>query len=58
MKNFVSWGPCFPEELSCAHQENERIAIDSLFCAMGIYADYMSRIVGDQEQLLKKGQTE
>ncbi|MDD3170121.1 MAG: M20/M25/M40 family metallo-hydrolase [Eubacteriales bacterium] len=58
MKNFVSWGPCFPEELSCAHQENERIAIDSLFRAMGIYADYMCRIVTIQDQLLKKGQTE
>lgn len=52
MKNFVSWGPCFPEDLSCAHQENERIGIDSLFRAMGIYADYLYRIVTEKEYLL------
>ena len=53
MKNFVSWGPCFPEDLSCAHQENERIGIDSLFRAMGIYTDYLYRIVTEKECLLK-----
>jgi len=53
MKNIVTWGPCFPEELSCAHQENERISIDSLFRAMGIYTDYLYRIVTTKESLLK-----
>lgn len=53
MKNIVTWGPCFPEDLSCAHQENERIRIDSLFQAMGIYTDYMYRIVTTKESLLK-----
>lgn len=52
MKNFVSWGPCFPEDLSCAHQENERIGIDSLFQAMGIYTDYLYRVVTAKESLL------
>ena len=54
MKNIVTWGPCFPEDLSCAHQENERIGIKSLFRAMGIYADYMYRIVSTKESLLER----
>lgn len=49
MKDIVTWGPCFPEDLSCAHQENERIGLRSLFRAMGIYTDYMYRIVSDPE---------
>lgn len=53
MSNIVTWGPCFPEDLSCAHQENERIGIDSLFQAMGIYTDYLYRIVTTKESLLK-----
>jgi len=52
MDNFVSWGPCFPGEESCAHQENERIRIDSLFLAMGIYTDYLYRIVSEKDNLL------
>lgn len=52
MKNIVTWGPCFPEDLSCAHQENERIGLASLFRAMGIYADYMYRVVSEKESLL------
>lgn len=55
MKNIVTWGPCFPEDLSCAHQENERIGLDSLFRAMGIYTDYMYRIVSEKENLLDGG---
>ncbi len=54
MNNIVTWGPCFPEDLSCAHQENERIGIRSLFRAMGIYTDYMSRIVTERKSLLEK----
>ena len=53
MKNIVTWGPCFPEDLSCAHQENERIGLPSLFRAMGIYTDYMYRIVSEKESLLE-----
>jgi len=52
MENFVSWGPCLPGEPSLAHQENERVGIDSLFKAMGIYTDYMRRIVTKKERLL------
>ena len=52
MDHFVSWGPCFPEDLSCCHQENERISISSLFHAMGIYLDYLLRIAGEKENLL------
>jgi len=54
MKNIVSWGPCFPGELSCAHQENERIGLESLFRAMGIYTDYMYRIVSERRNLLNR----
>ena len=52
MNNIVTWGPCFPEDQSCAHQENERIPLDSLFRAMGIYTDYMYRIVSEKGSLL------
>ncbi len=54
MKNIVTWGPCFPEDLSCAHQENERIGLKSLFRAMGIYTDYMYRVVSVKESLLER----
>lgn len=54
MKNIVTWGPCFPEDLSCAHQENERIGLRSLFRAMGIYTDYMHRVVSDPESYLER----
>lgn len=54
MRNFVSWGPCFPEEPSCAHQENERIRISALFEAMGIYADYIYRIIMDERNLSER----
>lgn len=54
MKNIVTWGPCFPEDLSCAHQENERIGLQSLFRAMGIYTDYMYRIVSEPESLTER----
>lgn len=54
MKNIVTWGPCFPEDLSCAHQENERIGIKSLFRAMGIYTDYMHRVVSERESLIER----
>jgi succinyl-diaminopimelate desuccinylase len=52
MKNIVTWGPCFPEDQSCAHQENERIPLVSLFRAMGIYTDYMYHVVSEKESLI------
>jgi succinyl-diaminopimelate desuccinylase len=52
MENIVTWGPCFPEDQSCAHQENERIPLSSLFRAMGIYTDYMYRVVSEKDSLL------
>jgi len=54
MNHIVTWGPCFPEDLSCAHQENERIGIKSLFRAMGIYTDYMYRIASKTESLIER----
>lgn len=52
MQNIVTWGPCFPGDQSCAHQENERIPLASLFRAMGIYTDYMYRVVSEKDSLL------
>ena len=54
MKNIVTWGPCFPEDLSCAHKENEKIGLAALFRAMGIYTDYMYRVVSETESLIER----
>lgn len=51
MENFVSWGPSFPGDPPCAHQENERIPLKSLFLAMGIYMEFLSRAVSTKESL-------
>lgn len=51
MNNFVSWGPCFPEDLPCAHQENERISIKSLFRAMGIYLEFLLKAATMKDSL-------
>jgi succinyl-diaminopimelate desuccinylase len=54
MKNIVTWGPCFPEDLSCAHKENEKIGLAALFRAMGIYTDYMYRVVSETESFIER----
>ena len=41
MANCTSWGPIFPDGLSCAHMEDERISIDSLMLAGNIYMEYL-----------------
>lgn len=39
--NFVSWGPVFPEDLDCAHMENEQISEESFMLGTEIYAAYL-----------------
>jgi succinyl-diaminopimelate desuccinylase len=47
MKNFVSWGPEFPHEESGAHTENEKLSIDSMMTATGMYALFLASAVAD-----------
>lgn len=44
MKNFVSWGPVFPNESATAHTEDERISIDSILLATKLYASLICRM--------------
>lgn len=42
IENFVCWGPVFPEEPSCAHEENERISILKMLEATKLYAMFLA----------------
>jgi succinyl-diaminopimelate desuccinylase len=44
MERMVSWGPVFPEDPSCAHQENEKIRISSMLLATKMYARYIQQM--------------
>jgi succinyl-diaminopimelate desuccinylase len=46
MENFVSWGPNFPEEVNCAHMENEKISLSSFMKAAKIYTLFLARCAG------------
>lgn len=39
--NFVSWGPVFPEDLDCAHMENEQAPEESFLLGAEIYTTYL-----------------
>ncbi|MGN1334821.1 MAG: M20/M25/M40 family metallo-hydrolase [Anaerovoracaceae bacterium] len=41
MPNFVSWGPVFPEDLDCAHMEDEQISEASFLLGANIYTHYL-----------------
>lgn len=41
MPNFVSWGPVFPEDLDCAHMENEQTSDESFMLGAQIYAAFL-----------------
>lgn len=41
MPNFVTWGPVFPEDLDCAHMENEQISLESFMLGNQMYAYYL-----------------
>ncbi|GAB1475468.1 dipeptidase PepV [Bacillota bacterium] len=45
MDSFVSWGPVFQGEPSCAHVEDERLSIDSMVLATKLYSRFISRMV-------------
>ena len=47
MKNFVSWGPVFPNDPATAHTENENISIDSVLLATKIYARLIYRMTAE-----------
>ena len=47
--NFVSWGPVFPEDLDCAHMENEQISESSFLLGAEIYAMYLYQEADLQE---------
>lgn len=41
MPNCVSFGPIFPDGLSCAHEEDERWDMDAMWKAASIYTEYL-----------------
>ena len=43
IKNFVSWGPLFEDEISTAHMEDERLSVDSMILATKLYAGFLRR---------------
>lgn len=48
MDNFVSWGPIFEGEPSCAHAEDERLSVSSMLLATKLYAGFISRMTVDE----------
>ncbi|MBK5253176.1 MAG: M20/M25/M40 family metallo-hydrolase [Peptostreptococcaceae bacterium] len=50
IENCVSWGPVFPEDESGAHEENERLSIDSMMKAAKMYTTYLIRTTSDTEK--------
>lgn len=42
MDNFVCWGPIFPEETNCAHEENERLSIVKMIEATKLYGAFLA----------------
>lgn len=57
MKHFVSFGPIFETEPSCAHMENERLSIESMLLASKIYANYLARMASPFDEFKKKQET-
>ncbi|MGN1333514.1 MAG: M20/M25/M40 family metallo-hydrolase [Anaerovoracaceae bacterium] len=54
MEHFVSWGPVFETEPSCAHMENERLSIESMILASQIYATYLAKMASSFGELMKR----
>jgi len=52
LPNFVSFGPQFPDEPDTAHQADEFLAIDKIFLAFQVYAEYMRAVITSEEKLL------
>lgn len=53
MRNCVSWGPMFPGDESGAHEENERLCLDSMMLATKLYTTYLIRTATDIEKKKK-----
>lgn len=49
MKNFVSFGPIFPGEISPAHIEDERTKVDSMMRAAELYTVYLAQAASHAE---------
>lgn len=47
MPHFVSWGPVFDTEPSCAHMEDERLSVESIIIATQMYASYLAEMASD-----------
>ena len=48
MPNFVTWGPVFPEDLDCAHMENEQISLKSFLLGNQMYAYFLFNETADK----------
>ena len=56
LKNFVSWGPVFLTDPSCAHMENERLSVNTMIFAAKIYATFIGQMtLKDQREGDKNG---
>lgn len=53
MKNCVSWGPVFQGDQSGAHEENERLSVESMMLATKLYTMYLIRTTTDIEKKKK-----
>ncbi len=53
MNNCVSWGPIFQSDESGAHEENERLSIQTMMLATKIYAAYLVRGATDIDKKKK-----
>lgn len=54
MDHFVSWGPIFDTEPSCAHMENERLSIGSMVLAAQMYANFLAEAASPFNEFKKK----
>lgn len=46
MPNFVTWGPVFPEDIDCAHMENEQISLESFMLGNRMYTYFLFNETG------------
>ncbi|MDD2215364.1 MAG: M20/M25/M40 family metallo-hydrolase [Eubacteriales bacterium] len=56
LKNFVSWGPVFLTDPSCAHMENERLSVNTMILAAKLYAMFIGQMtLKEQREDYKNG---
>lgn len=53
ISNCVSWGPVFENDESGAHEENERLSLDSMMKATKMYATYLIRTASNIDKQIK-----